>query len=172
MNSFDDEDISGALAEKSSLSSSSMSQQRERLPEEANQDGRETVRDVAEATERSLRQSHAESNGNSSNGAADEDFSIAELQDRRGDRARESEDGEAESEEGWFGWAKGWLPWNRSEQADEHDDSLIKPAEVPSTPLEPALLPVYNESSVASSLCRTSAHLPYARYAVGSPPVW
>lgn len=130
VNSFDDEDLSGALAEESSLSSSIMSQQR--VPEEAKQDGRETVRDVAEATERSLRQSHAESNGNSSNGAADEDYSIAELQDRRGGKVRESESGEreAESEEGWFGWAKGWLPWNRSEQADKHDDSTLKLAEV------------------------------------------
>ena len=128
MNSFDDEDLSGALAEESSLSSSSMSQKRESVPEEARQDGRETVRDVAEATERSLRQSHAEINDNSSNGAAKGDFSTAELQDRRGES--ESGEREAESDEGWIGWAKGWLPWNRSEQANKHDDSASKPAEV------------------------------------------
>ena len=132
MNSFDDEDISGALAEESSQSSGSMSQKRESIPEEAEHDGRETVQDVAEATERSLRQSHADSNGNSSDGAADMDLSRAELQDRHGDRERESENGEREDkpDEGWIAWAKGWLPWNRSEQVDKHDDSESEPAEV------------------------------------------
>ena len=125
VNSFDERNITPSAAE-GSAPSTRLSRALESIPE-SEDEGRETVGDVAEATVSSLRQPHADTSSDSSNqsSAASSELDRHDTLDRS-----ETSEREAELDEGWIGWAKGWLPWGGSKKTEEHAESAAKPAEV------------------------------------------
>ncbi len=123
VNSFDDE----SLAEEGSMSSSDLSQRLDKIPE-ADDDGRETVRDVAKAAVSSLREPQLDSS-DSSRGSVEQ--SGEGVLSRHSDNNSDSMivGPEAETDEGWIGWARSLIPWGT--KTEQGEDSATKLVQVP-----------------------------------------
>ena len=126
VNSFDD-DVDASLAGDGSLSGSDLPQRLDSIPE-AEDDGRETVRDVAEAAVSSLREPYLDSRDSSSGSVEPGD---KDIRSRHSEGNLESTEVEhaAESDEGWFGWVRGLIPWGR--KAEQAQDSVADLLQVP-----------------------------------------
>ena len=127
VNSFDDE-IDTSLAEDGSMSGSDLSQRLKNRPV-AEGDGRETVRDVAEAAAASLREPHLDSTRSSSSRAGSGPNGESVLGVHSESRLESAEvEQAAESDEGWIGWAKGLIPWGR--KAEQAGKDATEPVQV------------------------------------------
>ena len=126
VNSFDDE-LDASLAEDGSMSSSDLLQRLDNIPE-AEDDGRETVRDVAEAAVSSLREPHLDRSDSSRGSAEHGDKGIVSRHSEDNLESTEVKQG-AESDEGWFGWARGLIPWGK--EVEQAQDSAANPVQVP-----------------------------------------
>lgn len=134
VNSFDDE-LDATLAEEGSMSSSDLLQRLDSIPE-AEDDGRETVRDVAEAAVSSLREPHLDCSDSSRHSVEPNGNGILSRQSEDNLESTEVEQG-AESDEGWFGWARGLIPWGR--KAEQAQDSAANPLQVACRSSPPSL---------------------------------
>ncbi len=124
VNSFDDE-VDASLAEEGSMSSSDLSQRLGSIPE-AEDDGRETVRDVAKAAVSSLREPQLDSSNSSRGSVARSDEDVLS---RHSDSISDSMlvEPEAERDDGWIGWARSFIPWGKkTEQGQDSATALVQ----------------------------------------------